>query len=182
METNKNTKKQLWLPTRPYTIIGAINRRSAATGSARFADLASHADYNGHFVSVYFNDYRQYWVADYTWAGRIVLGRGTLANCLSAAKAEYDRGALGACVVVTVESEEDKQEAELFGFQPYSKEIQEAYNKTWQDDRFECLSEAFQYETHGLAPSVGLLANSKSAAEFKEKLAAYFAERKAARA
>jgi len=173
--------KRFWLPTRPYSIVAAINRRSAATGSIRYAELAEHADYNGHFVSVYFNEYRRYWVADYTWAGRIVIARGSLESCLRAAKAEYDRGALGACVSLTVESDEDAAAAVAAGFQPWSEVIEGDHNKSWRDDRFECLSEAFQYERHGLAPSIGFLANSKTAAEFRSKLDAFFAERKAQR-
>ena len=43
----------------PYSLIDAVNRVSLATGSI-YSAMASHgADYNGHYVSVYFNDYRE---------------------------------------------------------------------------------------------------------------------------
>jgi hypothetical protein len=93
-------------PTRPYSPIDALNRRAAATGSPRYGQLTSHADYNGHSVSVYFNDYRQYYVADYTWSGRQVLGRGEFATCLEAALFEYGRGALGGSVSVSVRADD----------------------------------------------------------------------------
>ena len=77
----ENTARKFWIPTRPYSLIDAINRMAAATGSPRYAELATYADYNGHYVTVSFNEYRRYWVAEYTWAGRVVIGRGTLADC-----------------------------------------------------------------------------------------------------
>lgn len=57
-----------WLPTRPYNVIAAINRMAAATGSPRYAMAAHGADYNGHSVGVYWNHYRGYWLAEYTWS------------------------------------------------------------------------------------------------------------------
>lgn len=90
------------LPERAYTPIDSLNRRAAAVGSPRYGQLAAHANYNGHRVSVAFNTYRQYWTAEYFWAGRQVLARGKFADCLRAALAEYDRGALGSSVVVIV--------------------------------------------------------------------------------
>ncbi len=86
------------LPVRPYSPIDALNRRAAALGSPRYAQATAYAyaDYNGHHVSVSWNDYRGYYVAQYYWAERIVLARGSFADCLRAALAEYARGALGA--------------------------------------------------------------------------------------
>ena len=83
------------VPERPYTPIDALNRRAAAVGSPRYAALTSHADYNGHQVTVAFNDYRQYYTAEYFWAGRQVLARGSFEACLQAALREHARGALG---------------------------------------------------------------------------------------
>ncbi len=80
------------LPVRPYSPIDALNRRAAALGSPRCAELTSHADYNGHHVTVSWNSYRNYYVAEYTWAGRVVLARGSFEVCLAAALAEYRRG------------------------------------------------------------------------------------------
>ena len=87
-------------PTRPYTPIDALNRRAAAVGSPGYAMGAAHADYNGHNVSVSWNDYRRYHIAQYYWAGRYVLARGSFADCLAAATDYYNRGALGASVLV----------------------------------------------------------------------------------
>lgn len=55
-----------WFPTRPYSLIDAVNRMAAATGSCRYAQLSHYADYNGHHVTVTFNDYRRYWVTQST--------------------------------------------------------------------------------------------------------------------
>lgn len=88
------------IPTRPYSPIDAHNRRAAAVGSPRYAAAASNANYNGHRVSVTWNDYRGYYIAEYYWAGRVVLARGSFEQCLRAAVEEHNRGALGSSVVV----------------------------------------------------------------------------------
>ena len=87
--------KQFHLPVRPYSPIDALNRRAVAVGSLRYAMLASHADYNGHQVTLSWNNYRKYYVAEYFWAGRVVIARGDFRSCLAAVLGEYDRGALG---------------------------------------------------------------------------------------
>lgn len=89
------------IPTRPYSAIDLCNRRAAATGSMRYAQLTAEADYNGHLVGVTYNTYRGYWIAEYFWGGRRVLARGSLGSALRAARAEYDRGAVGASVYAT---------------------------------------------------------------------------------
>lgn len=99
-----DTESRYYVPTRPYTPIDALNQRAAAVGSPRYAQLASHADYNGHRVTVAFNDHRGYYTAEYVWAGRVVLARGSFAQCLAAALAEQARGALGGTVRVYLPS------------------------------------------------------------------------------
>lgn len=83
------------LPVIPYSPIDALNRRAAALGSPSYAQAATYADYNGHHVTLAWNDYRQYYVAEYFWAGRVVLGRGSFASCLAEVLVSYERGALG---------------------------------------------------------------------------------------
>lgn len=88
------------IPTRPFSPIDALNRRAAAVGSPGYAMAASHANYNGHHINVWWNDYRKYYIAEYYWAGRRVLARGSFQDCLNAAIAEFNRGALGCSVAV----------------------------------------------------------------------------------
>lgn len=83
------------IPERPYSPIDALNRRAAALGSPGYAMATHYADYNGHHVTLRWNDYRGYYVAEYFWAGRVVVARGGFAECLKAVVAEYNRGALG---------------------------------------------------------------------------------------
>ena len=94
-------------PTHPYSPIDALNRNAAALGSPGYGRATAHADYNGHRVSVTYNDYRRYYIAQYTWAGRHVLARGSFATCLAAALREHARGALGSSVAVFPETDED---------------------------------------------------------------------------
>ena len=95
------SKPTFHLPTRPYSPIDYLNRRSAAQGSMQYAQAASHADYNGHSVSLYWNEYRGYYLAEYQWGERVVIARGSFAQCLAATLAEYNRGALGSSASVT---------------------------------------------------------------------------------
>jgi hypothetical protein len=90
------------IPQRPYSPIDAHNRAAAAKGSPRYAELASHADYNGHHVTLSWNSYRGYYVTEYFWAGRVVLARGSFENCLRAVIEEHARGALGASATISV--------------------------------------------------------------------------------
>lgn len=168
-----------WLPTRAYSIIDAINRMAAATGSPRYAGASENADYNGHSVRVYFNDYRKYWLAEYTWAGRQVLARGSFEDCLRAAQREYDRGAKGASVVVETPTEAECAIAAGEGFAPYSKEIEEEHLATWKDARYAEVNEAFRYQRYFGVPAVGFLANSATVEEYKAKVDAALAERRA---
>jgi hypothetical protein len=165
-----------WLPTRPYSLIDAINRMAAATGSCRYAMLASDADYNGHHVSFTPpNDYKRYWTCHYTWAGIHTIGRGSLDQCLAAAEREYDRGAKAATAVVSVESPEDVATIEARGrWEPYSKEIEAAHFASFKDARFDLINEAVSYEKNGLFPgAVGVLANCESAEDYKAQYEAY---------
>lgn len=102
------------LPIRPFSPIDALNRRSASQGSISYAQGAAHADYNGHRVIVEWNDYKRHYAAHYMWAGIRWLARGSFRECLQSAIAEYDRGALGASVEVTVRAEDADQVRELF--------------------------------------------------------------------
>jgi len=88
--------REYHLPERPFTPIDSLNRRAAALGSPRYAQATGHANYNGHHVTLNWNDYRRYYVAEYFWAGRMVIARGSFAHCLAATLEEYNRGALGA--------------------------------------------------------------------------------------
>jgi hypothetical protein len=90
------------LPVRPYSPIDAYNRSAAAKGSPRYAALTASADYNGHHVTLSWNEYKRYYVAEYFWAGRVVLSRGDFATCLRAILDEYARGALGASATISI--------------------------------------------------------------------------------
>jgi hypothetical protein len=184
-----------WLPTRPYNVIAAINRMAAATGSCQYAMSTANADYNGHSVSIDWNHYRGYWIARYTWAGTIVIARGRLVDCLRTGKAEYDRGALGAEVMVRYPkpsnvpgdhepSETVEEFAKLCAEEGYTNENElspEAHDATWRTPLHALVNDAMSYQRYGLAPAVGFLANSKTVEEYEAKLKAHFDERKAMR-
>lgn len=102
-------KERIWqFPTIPLTPIDLINRRAAATGSPGYAMAASYADYNGHHVTVSFKPHAvcgPIWNAEYFWAGRVVIGRGSFEHCVRAAKQEHERGAHGTTVRIYLDTE-----------------------------------------------------------------------------
>ncbi len=104
-------ERSFHVPVRPYGPIDALNRRAAAVGLPGYASQTAHADYNGHHVAVWWNDYRGYYLAEYPWTGRNVLARGDFAHCLRAALAEHDRGALGSSVRVALREGDVEAEA-----------------------------------------------------------------------
>ena len=161
------TATSLWLKTRPYTLIDAVNRKAAALGAPRYAQQATYADYNGHHVTVSWNTYRRYWVAEYFWAGRVVLARGTLVDCLAAAKREYDRGALGAAVVVTgLTAPEQVAAAAALGFEAYTPAISQAWYESWADARYAEIEFAMRWEAQFGVPAVALLLQARDVAEY----------------
>jgi hypothetical protein len=95
------------LPVIPYGPSVALNRMAAALGSPRYAMAASGADYNGHHIKVWWNEHNRYYIAEYTWAGRIVIERGSFAACLRAALTYYERGALGSSAEICPRSDDE---------------------------------------------------------------------------
>ena len=177
------TKAEMyWVPTRPYGLRDAINRYGLATGSMRSVAIGSHANYNGHRVEIDPpNPARQYWVAGYTWAGWNVVRRGALQECLEAALREHGRGALGSEVLVRVTSDEEAALCESMGFVPYGDEARKAHEATWRTPLHDEVTGAFVTDQHFSIGAVGTLANSATLEEYKARLDALFAGRRAAR-
>jgi hypothetical protein len=137
--------KSYWLPTIAYTLVDAINRMAAATGSVSSAGATHGADYNGHLVTfVPPNDFKRYWTCGYTWCGRHTIGRGSLEDCVRAAEYAYNRGHKGASAIVTIETDEDAVYLESRGWVPYSKEIAETHYRTFADERFDEVNDALR--------------------------------------
>jgi hypothetical protein len=132
------------LPTKPLSIIDAINRRALATGGCRNAAHGSDADYNGHNVRVRWNEYRGYWVASYTWSDSHVIARGELAHCLEQTAQFYEGQGRGASAHVEVATPADEEACRANGFIPEAEEDRE-----WHDWKFDELSVAMELERRG---------------------------------
>lgn len=150
------------LPTKPLTIIDAINRRCLATGDWRNAFAGSDADYNGHNVEVRWNAHRGYWVASYTWSGPRVIARGELGPCLTAAAEFYAGQGRGASVSVKVESEADAYICRACGYVTAESE-----DTSWRDWKFEEINFALEMERRGFGPYTHNLIVAASHDEFK---------------
>lgn len=134
-------KHHYHLPVRPFSPIDALNRRAAAVGSTRYAELAGHANYNGHHVTVSFNEYRKYYIAGYFWAGHITLARGAAEHCVAAAVEEYNRGALGASVAIALRGEDvDHIVGKFVQLVPGTCKF--AHETDWYTWRHECAAQA----------------------------------------
>ena len=78
------------------------------------------ANYNGYRVTVDYSPFRK-WAATYTWSGTHWLARHCdFETALKAAVAYYDRGDLGAEVIVRCETDEQAEACKARGFVPQS--------------------------------------------------------------
>ena len=148
MNDRKNTRDAVatagryWLPTRPYALVDAINRAAAATGSVRYAMLSADASYNGHSVTVTYNDYKDYCICEHYWGGRVVHCRGTMAAALRAGRYEYDLGHRGTSVATCDLTPDEATIALSLGYIPWSSEAEEAWMALWYTELHECVSQA----------------------------------------
>ncbi len=149
-----------FLPTKPYDIIAAINRAAAATGSVEFASRAAHASYNGHYVTLAWNDYRQYWVGGFTWSGwQVIVRSADLAEAVRGCKEFYDKDGLGAKLAVCVTREED---IALLRADPAFTEGEEDFaNLPWRNWKYAMVNAALRDRTDDLL----IAAESKEAYE-----------------
>ena len=161
MKTDTALPRTFVLPTKPYTIIDALNRMSLATGSSRNAMCGGDADYNGHPVRVWWNSYRAYWVADYSWGGSQVIARGELADCLRAAASFYEHQGRGASVAVEVVTDADAEAAVQAGFMPAPDE-----DASWRDWKFEKINQAIAMERHGFGSYTSHLIQATSREDY----------------
>lgn len=162
----------LWLPYKPCTIADLINRRLLATGSVVSAQRGHFADYNGHHVRVWFNEYRRYWIAEYIWGGREVVARGSFRQCVHAA-AEFHRtqGAMG-CVTVGGEiSDEDREFCASLGMEPYSDEIASARIRAMFGWKFDQVGTAIWLGQHCGSAATSFLVRCETQEEYEAKLA-----------
>ena len=172
----------MWLPTRPYSLIDAINRAAAAQGSFRYAMATSDADFNGHWVTID-QGFKPGWRAHYMWGGTRWLMRGaTIQEALRAGLDEYTRGAKGCTVLAVSVPAEAIEYARTLGYVEYTEDIASAHQRSYSDDRWQEIGSAMMYERQLGCPAVGFLANSATAEEYKAKVDTFFAGRKRARA
>ena len=167
------------MPQRSYSLIDAVNRMSLATGSYANASRGGGADYNGHRVDVD-TGYHPGWRAHYTWAGIVWLARGvTFEQALDAALREHGRGALGSEIRVKCETDEQVAMCVARGF--VSKEVAAELRSAWRDARHDCVNEAIDLDRkHGI-PATAFLIHSETVEEYRAKIEAYRAERRAGR-
>lgn len=90
------------VPTKPYSAVDALNRIAAATGSVGYAMASAGADYNGHHLGMYWNNYRQYYVCDYNWGERVVIARGDARHVLQSSLQTFERQGRGASLRISV--------------------------------------------------------------------------------
>ena len=136
------TAGRYWLPTRPYTLVDAINRAAAATGSVRYAKLSADASYNGHSVTVTYNDYRDYCLCEHYWGERVVAARGSMESALHAGRREYDLGHRGTRVTTCDLTSDEAAIALSLGYMPWSSEAEEAWNTSWYTELHACVGQA----------------------------------------
>jgi hypothetical protein len=158
-----------WIPTRPYTLVDAVNRCAAATGSIGYAMKAADASYNGHSVTVTYNDYRDYCICEHFWGGRVVHARGSMETALRAGRYEYDLGHRGTSVHTCDLTPDEATIALALGYIPWSSETEEAWNALWYTDLHECVGEAMSDARHLGHDTAHLLLRSTDKIDYHER-------------
>jgi hypothetical protein len=162
------TAGRYWLPTRPYTLVDAVNRAAAATGSVRYAMQAADAGYNGHSVTVTYNDYRDYCLCEHYWGERVVHARGSMETALRAGRHEYNLGHRGTRITTCNLTPEEAQAALALGYIPWSAEGEEAWNALWCTELHGCVGEALGDARWG-CDTVHLLLQASSRVDYHER-------------
>ncbi len=164
------------LPTKPYSVIDAINRMALATGSTRAAERGSGADYNGHAYKVHTTIHG--YAASYTWAGLRWIARNCDArDALRAGVSAYKTGGLGASLSVSLKPEDAGLAAE-FGLLPGEDDKTKADWWTW---KHAMAAEVLGDEKRWGVPGVKLLLEAESKAAYLASVDTFLRERRAAR-
>ncbi len=145
-------RKQFFIPTKPFTLTDQINRVAAATGSVRYAMGAAYADYNGHRITVDFNDYRGYYIAQYYWGERVVIARGDFAQVLDAGIKKFDRSGKGACLIVIPKNEDVHLCESNARLMAWSKEVEESEMVKWYTWKHSAVAHAMTLERQYAIP------------------------------
>jgi len=171
------TAGRYWIPTRPYNLIDAINRCAAATGSVGYAMKAADANYNGHSVTVSYNDFRNYCICEHYWGERVVHARGSMETALRAGRREYDLGHRGTTVHTCDLTPDEATYALSLGYIPWSKEAEEAWNALWYTDLHECVGEAMSDAKWFGGDTAHLLLKATDKVDYQEKKQRLHADR-----
>jgi hypothetical protein len=148
-----------------------VNRCAAATGSVRYAMLSADANYNGHSVSVHYNDFRDYCICEHFWGGRVVHARGSMELALRAGRREYDLGHRGTRVSTCDLTPDEAQIALSLGYLPWSEEAAKAWDALWYTELHACVGEALGDGRHGGCDTTHLLLQSSDKIDYHERKA-----------
>lgn len=170
------TAGRYWLPTRPYTLVDAVNRVAAATGSVGYAQGSAHSSYNGHFVTVAYNDYRDYCICEHFWGGRVVHARGSMETALRAGRCEYNLGHRGTRVTTCDLTPGEAQVALALGYMPWSADGEEAWDALWYTELHACVGEALGDARYG-GDTTHLLLQASSKIDYHERKARVHADK-----
>lgn len=173
------------LPTKPYSVIDAINRHAAATGSVRYAMASEGASYNGDNASLVWNDYHQGWQSYFTWAGLHYLvhaqEHARTEDVLRRLKRWYDGQGRGASVVASIGGAPVGKQAEFRALAAqYGFILPEQEDASWVTWLHGAVCDVFLYERN-LGIPVKLALESSSLEEWKAKVDALIAERRGQR-
>lgn len=157
--------KAFHLPTKPYSLVDAINRAACATGSISYAGSTHYADYNGHYLTVTFNEYRGYYICEYFWAGRVVVARGNVREVLADAFNEYQRQGRGASLTIHVKPEDEPLVTEVIPTAVTGKSPQEF--PEWYTWRHREAGSALWLEQEAGIPATTALLCAKDKEDYK---------------
>ena len=133
--TSEFQNRSFWIPGKPQTAQQWVACKAAATGTPRGAMLADYRGGIDHHLSLYWNDYRKYYVCDYHWGERVVLVRDAdFASALRQAIAAFDRMNPSSSLTVYPRDDADTLIAEANPrLQTHSQDIVNTHYHSWFD-------------------------------------------------
>lgn len=165
-----------WIPTRPFTLVDAVNRMAIATGSIGYAMKAADASYNGHTVTVVYNSYRGYSICEHYWGERVVHWRGSMEDALRAGRREYDLDHRGTKVITDNLTPDEAKLALSLGYMPWTQEGEDAWTALWFTDLHGCASQAIDRRYFG-SDTIHLLLRAVDKIDYFEHVQRMHADR-----
>jgi hypothetical protein len=126
--------QSFWIPPKPMDAKTMAIRAAIACGSVSGAMAAEASGKMHHHLSLGWNDYRKYYVAEYYWVERVVITRDpNFASALKTTLEHFNRMDPHSTLTIHPKEGDVSIAAACEQLQPYTRDIQDAHFHSWFD-------------------------------------------------